>query len=93
MGFEAPADKQGMLGYGSFDQVMDTLESALTDREYIAGDTFSAADVYLGSQIGWGLQFGSMDKRPAFETYFARISDRDAWRRANELDDALMPDT
>jgi glutathione S-transferase len=58
---------------------------------YLTGNRFSAADVYVGSHIGWGMQFGTLEKKPAFEDYWSRVSDRDAYRRANELDDAAMP--
>ena len=91
MGFEVPAERSVMAGYGNFAAVMDTLAGAVSKTPYLCGDAFTAADVYVGSQIGWGLQFGSMDKRPEFGAYWARISDRDAYRRGNELDDALMP--
>jgi glutathione S-transferase len=90
LGFDVPADKAMMAGYGSFDAVMDTLDRALESRTYIAGDSFSAADVYFGSQIGWGLQFGSIDKRPSFEKYWAGIGDRPAAVRARAIDDALI---
>jgi glutathione S-transferase len=90
-GLEVPADKQAMSGYGSIGLVMDTLQQALAGGGYIAGERFSAADVYLGSQIGWGLQFGSIEARPGFAEYFQRVSDRDACRRATALDDAAMP--
>jgi glutathione S-transferase len=93
MGVEPPADKQGMVGYGNFANVMDTLEQAVAGGGYIAADRFSAADVYVGSHIGWGLQFGSIEERPGFADYYARVTDRDAWRRAKELDDAAMPET
>ena len=62
----------------------------MTRGEYLAGDHFSAADVYVGSQVLWGMQFGTIEKRPAFEAYGARISARPAARRAVEIDDALM---
>ena len=88
MGFEVPADKRMTAGYGDFGQMMDVIEQAVTAHEYLAGDRFTAADVYCGSHIGWGMQFGTMEKRPAFEDYWARVSDRDACRRAVELDDA-----
>lgn len=91
LGVEVPADKQKMVGYGSFQSVMDTLERAVSGDGYIAGENFSAADVYCGSHIGWGLQFGSIENRPGFAEYWQRVSDRDAYRRANELDDASMP--
>lgn len=88
---EVPKEKSGFVGYGSFGIMLDALEQAVTGRDFIAGDAFSAADVYVGSQIGWGLHFGTIDKRPAFEQYWAGLSDRPALRRANEADDAALP--
>ena len=80
-----------MVGYGSMDEVVSALEHAVSQNEYMAGNRFTAADVYAGSQIGWGMMFGTIEKRPAFERYFGRLSARPAAKRANELDDALMP--
>jgi glutathione S-transferase len=88
LGFEVPAGRERMVGYGSFSDVMETLELAVRSNPYIAGEKFTAADVYVGSQIGWGLQFGSIEKRPAFEQYFGRLSLREAYQRAAEKDDA-----
>jgi len=90
MGFIPEGDAQKMSGYGTFEATQATLEAALTGDGYITGDTFTAADVYIGAHVGWGMQFGSIDKHPAFEAYWARVTDRDAYRRATELDDALM---
>lgn len=91
LGCEVPADKQAMAGYGNFAHAMDGLEAAVAGKRYVAGDRFSAADVYLGSQIGWGLAFGSIEKRPAFEDYWAAVSERPAYQRAKGIDEALMP--
>jgi glutathione S-transferase len=91
LGFVVPPDKRGVAGFGSLDLVMDALEKAVSSSPYIAGDAFTAADVYVSSQIGWGMQFGTIEKRPAFADYYARISDRPAAKRARELDDALLP--
>ncbi|GAA4780506.1 glutathione S-transferase family protein [Stakelama sediminis] len=90
-GIAPTAEQQRMVGYGTFEQTMDTLEGAVAAGPWIAGESFSAADVYLGSQILWGLQFGTITDRPAFRDYGARLSQRPAYQRANELDDALMP--
>ena len=90
LGFEVPADKQAMIGYGSYDAVMDTLERAVSGDSYIAGDRFSAADVYVGSHVGWGMQMGTIEKRPAFEAYWSRLVGRDARQRAEAIDDALL---
>jgi glutathione S-transferase len=88
-----PQDERqdAMAGYGSFARVMDTLEKSVPAEGYIAGPRFTTADLYLGAHIGWGLQWGTIEKRPGFEDYWARCSDRDAYRRAKELDDAAMP--
>ncbi len=88
LGFEVPQENQRSIGYGSFDLVVDTLERIVASRPFIAGESFSAADVYVGSQIGFGLQFGMIDKRPGFAGYWERLSMRDAYLRAQEIDAA-----
>lgn len=90
LGVTIPPEREASVGYGSFKAVMDTLEQAVSTPEFIAGPQFTAADVYFGSQIGWGLQFGSIEKRPAFETYWNRIKDRPAAIRARQIDDELL---
>jgi glutathione S-transferase len=90
LGLLAPPEKAGQAGYGTFDDVVAALEQAVRDGPYLCGEQFTAADVYLGSQIGWGMMFGTLPKRPAFEDYYARIAQRPASARARELDDALM---
>lgn len=57
----------------------------------LAGGRFTAADLYVGSQIGYGLQFGTIEQRPAFEAYWNRIKDRPAAVRAREIDGPLVP--
>ncbi|MGO4386276.1 glutathione S-transferase family protein [Microvirga sp. 2YAF29] len=90
LGFTVPEERQRMIGYGSTEDVVSALEYAVTQSEYIAGDRFTAADVYVGSQIGWGMMFGTLEKRPAFEAYWKRIASRPAAIRAREIDDALV---
>ncbi len=90
MGWIATEDKQRMLGFGSMNHVLDALEFALKDTQYIAGDRFTAADVYFGSHIMWGTQFGTLEKRAAFEPYMARLHNRPAAVRAREIDDTLI---
>ncbi|MDG2091234.1 MAG: glutathione S-transferase family protein [Gammaproteobacteria bacterium] len=93
LGFEVPDDPktQGMAGYGNYDLLVKVLAQSLTGVNYIAGEKFSAADVYLGSHIGWGMQFNTLPKLPEFEKYLAKLNDRDAYQRANDIDNALMP--
>ena len=88
LGFEVPPDRERMMGYGNIAQTLDTLEAAVSRGEYLVGDSFTAADLYVGSHIGFGMMFGTLEKRPAFEKYWHRVSGRPACVRANELDDA-----
>jgi glutathione S-transferase len=92
LGVQPTPRQQGFVGYGDLARTLDTLETALAGASWIAGDRFTAADVYVGSQIGFGLQFGTIDKRPAFADYVARATDRDAYRRAAEADDGAIAD-
>lgn len=89
LGADVPADKRGMIGYGSFAEAVDTLEYALSQHDYVAGDRFTAADVYVGSAVGWFTQFGMLDKRDAFTRYLAMLQQREAWQRAIAIDDRL----
>lgn len=91
LGVELPDDKHAMAGYGCYDDAVNALEHAVTGKQFIAGGRFSAADVYIGSHIMWGTQFGTLPRRPAFEAYMAGLVNRPAHIRASELDDAAMP--
>lgn len=86
-----PPEKEGMLGYGNYALVMDAIEKTLPSSGFLLGEQFSAADLYVGANIGWGLEFGTIENRPGFEDYANRTRDREAYRRAMALDDAAMP--
>ena len=90
LGFVVPPERERMIGYGRIERVLDTLESAVKQSDYLAGGTFTAADLYVGSHLGFGMMFGMIEKRPAFERYWQRLSARPACRKAKELDDALV---
>jgi glutathione S-transferase len=89
LGFVVPEGRERMIGYGSYKDVMNALEAAVSQGDYLVGDRFTAADVYLGSHIGFGLQFGTFEKRAAFERYVARLGARAAFQRAQKIDDDL----
>jgi glutathione S-transferase len=88
LGFTVRPDRERMMGYGNASLALDTLETAIEKNTYLAGDKFTAADLYVGSHIGFGMMFGTIDKRPAFQQYWQRVSSRPAYIRAKELDDA-----
>ena len=90
LGVAVPEERRAMVGYGSMADVLNALEHAVSGEGYLAGDRFSAADVYLGAQIGWGMGYGMIEKRPAFERYWQKLKDRPAAVRASKIDDALL---
>jgi glutathione S-transferase len=91
LGFAVPAERERMMGYGNVERALKTLENAVSQADYLVGDGFTAADLYVGSHLAFGMMFGTIDKRPAFERYVGRLTARPAYARARELDDALMP--
>jgi glutathione S-transferase len=90
-GLQVPAERQAMSGYGSLGAVTDVLDGVLSRGEYLLGERFSTADIYVGSQIGFATLFGVLEKRPAFMAYIARLNARPAAQRAREIDDAMLP--
>ena len=83
-------DQRRMVGYGSYDAVVDVLDREIAGKDFVCGDRFTAADVYFGSQIMWGTQFGSLPARDSFTAYAERLAARDAYKRAKAIDNDLI---
>lgn len=91
MGWEPKDARQEMsVGFGSFDRVVDTLDWWLSDHEYVCGARFTMADVYIGSQVDWGLQFGTLPDRASFKNYQASFRKRAAYQAAKAIDMQLI---
>ncbi|PRX05509.1 UNVERIFIED_ORG: glutathione S-transferase [Martelella mediterranea] len=86
-GFVVPADRERAVGYGTFEHVMDTLDMRLSESPYITGDHFTAADVYVGSHVIWGIKFNMVETRASFQDYAEKLVVRPAFIRANQLDE------
>jgi glutathione S-transferase len=87
MGWEPTPERQRMFGYGSFDTVVAVLDELFSLRDYVCGDRFTAADVYVGSHIMFGMQFGMLPEKDSFKRYAGRLRSREAAKRAVEIDD------
>lgn len=93
LGFVVPPGRERMMGYGSYPEVLDALEGAAKQAApFLLGDKFSAADVYVGSHLAFGMQFGTIDKRPAFLSYCETLDARPARQKARQIDDRLTTD-
>jgi glutathione S-transferase len=91
MGWQVPPDRKMMAGYGDYDDAVAALERAVAGKTFVAGNRFTAADVYVGSTIDWGLMFKTLPDRPAFQNYIAPMRERAAYKKAKAIDTALMP--
>lgn len=89
-GFEVTQERERMFGYGSYDKVVTVLDELFSHRHYVCGDRFTAADVYVGSQIMFPMQFGMLPERDSFSSYRDRLQARDAYKRANEIDEKVI---
>ena len=89
-GFDPAPDKEMMFGYGSYDRVIDTLEKHFSDNAYVCGDRFTGADLYVGSQVIWGVMFGTMPPRSSLVQYSGRLTARAAYIAAKAFDSALI---
>ena len=89
-GWEPTPERQRMFGYGNYELAINNLEKALTGREFIAADFFTAADLFVGANVNFMLAFNLLEPRPAFIDYARRMTDRDAYRRAKDIDAKLI---
>jgi glutathione S-transferase len=90
MQFNPTVEQSRMAGYGSFELTVEVLHAWLLSHDYVCGARFTMVDVYLGSQVLWGTQFGTLPSKPGFEAYAARLKTRPAYLRAKGIDAALI---
>ena len=90
LGFVPPPEKEGFVGWGNFERAIGAIEQHFAGRNYVCGDRFTMADVYVGSQIDWGLTFGSIPPSEAFVAYAERLQARAAYKAAKAVDNALI---
>lgn len=89
--FKRPqVERPSALGYGSYADTMSALEQALQPGPYILGTRFSAADVYIGSQLAWGMMTKSIEPRAAFQKYVGLLTERPAYKRAAAQDEQYL---
>lgn len=86
---EVTAEKERSLGCGNPQTTLDVIAQVVSASPYICGERFTAADVYIGSHISFGIRFGIFEERPEFTAYLERVLSRPAKLRAEELDNAL----
>ena len=84
--------KPEQAGYGSEADVLATLEGALKGRDHLAGDHFTAADLFVAASIGFYLQFKMLEPRPDFVRFAELHAQRPAALRQPAHDDPVASD-
>lgn len=90
LGIDVPPGKEGMAGWGSYERTIAALEGHFAGNSFVCGARFTMADVYVGSQVDWGLTFGSIPPAEAFVAYAERLQARSAYKAAKAVDNALI---
>ena len=90
MGFEPTAEQSRSVGFGDVERTVKTLADHLADRDYLCGSRFTAADVYVGSHVMWGMQFGTLPSLDSFVAYGERLAGREAYQRGKAEDMRLI---
>jgi glutathione S-transferase len=81
--------KPGQAGWGEHAAMLDAMEHAVSQGDYLLGDRFSMADVIFGGTVRYMLNFGMLEKRAAFTGYAERLAARPALKRAEERNQAV----
>jgi glutathione S-transferase len=89
-GWNPKPEEEARFSYGSYKRTIDTLETAVSGKKFIAADHFTAADLYVASFLDFAMQVKIIDKRPAFEAYVKPILERPAAKRAHEQGEKLI---
>jgi glutathione S-transferase len=66
--------------------VFDVLDAALAKGPWLLGETFSAADIVIGSGLNFAVRmFKMVPARPSFDAYIDRCAARPAFQRAGVI--------
>jgi len=81
--------KPQSAGWGTYEEMLATIDTAIGDGPYLLGDTFSMADMLFGGTVAWMMMFGMLPKKPAWEAYVARLEARPARKKSREINDRI----
>lgn len=77
-------------GWGNYDDILKTMESAIEGRDFVLGKEFSMADLIFGGTIAYMLDFKMLEPRPGFTAYAERVKARPAYARSQARNKAVM---
>jgi glutathione S-transferase len=81
--------KPSQVGWGTYENVMAAMESAIAGKSYVLGDRFSMADCIFGGAVRFLLRFKAIEATPTFAAYAERLAARPAAQRADARNAAI----
>jgi glutathione S-transferase len=86
-----PNERQELsVGFGSFERTIGALDWWFSSHDYVCGSRFTMADVYVGSAVDWGMQFGTIPARDSLSAYAERVRAREAYQAGKAIDNAMI---
>ena len=86
-----PDEKQELsVGFGNFDRTIGALDWWFASHDYVCGSRFTMADVYVGSVVDWGMQFGTIPASDSLSAYAERVRSREAYQAGKAIDNAMI---
>jgi glutathione S-transferase len=75
--------KPSQVGWGTHEAMLEAIESAVLNRDFLLGETFSMADLIFGGTLRYMLRFKMLDPSPSITAYVERLGARPALLRAD----------
>jgi glutathione S-transferase len=81
--------RAGSAGFGTYEEMLDTISAAIGDGPWLLGDHFTMADLVFGGTLRYMMMFGMLDERPETRAYCERLSARPAAQEAKAINDRI----
>ena len=77
--------RESSAGFGNYESMISSMQSAIGGRQWLLGEQFSMADVIFGGTVSYMLRFKMLEPLPEFASYSGRLEQRPARQRANAI--------
>ncbi len=76
--------------WGDFASMEKTVTAGVQPGRWLTGDQFTGADVYVGSNLHWGVLWDLFPKEGVVADYVARCAARPALKRALQMEEGFI---
>lgn len=76
----------GALAWGEWDTMVGIVTDGVSRGPFLLGEQFTAADVVIGSTLGWAMAVGIIPREGPMADYAGRVAARPSWARTMAAD-------